>query len=125
MRQIVFAVIAAMATFSASAKTYELALELSVNGRPVAAPRLLVAAGVTSSVQIDDTFIDVVARDEPKLQGMLVSFSIGKMEHGARTVLATPAIVAAAGQRAEVRVVPDTNRPDGQPLMLAVTAKPR
>jgi hypothetical protein len=53
-----------------------------------------------------------------------MSFSIGKVEGGTRTVMATPAIVAALGQRAEVRVTLDEKEP-ATPLTLAVTAQRR
>src|SRR5262245_39241659 len=110
----------AAASCFASEGRYELAMDLSLGTEHIGSPRLLVDDGVKSSVQINDTFVDVVAQDAPKLHGILMSFSIGKVAGGARTVLATPAIVAAPGQRAEVRVVLDEKDP-ATPLTLVVT----
>lgn len=125
MRRMVFAAILMLAASCfASSGHYELAMDLSMAGQHIGSPRLLVDEGVKSSVQINDTFIDVVAQDAPKLHGILMSFSIGKVEGGNRTVMATPAIVAAPGQRAEVRVTLEEKDP-ATPLTLVVTAEPR
>ena len=123
-RPVFAAIVMAAATCFASQVRYELAMDLSMGGEHVGSPRLLLDEGVKSGVQINDTFIDVVAQDAPKLHGILMSFSIGKVEAGTRTVLATPAIVAAPGQRAEVRVTLDEKDP-ATPLTLVVTAQPR
>ena len=125
MKRTVFAaIVMTAASCFASQGRYELAMDLSMGGEHIGSPTLLVDDGVKSGIQINDTFVDVVAQDAPKLHGILMSFSIGRVEGGTRTVLATPAIVAAAGQRAEVRVVLDEKDP-ATPLTLVVTAQPR
>jgi len=125
MRRLVFAaiVLATMSSFASEGR-YELAMDLSVGDEQIGSPRLLVDDGVKSGFQINDTFVDVVATDAPKLSGILMSFSIGKIEGGTRMVLATPALVAAPGQRAELRVVMDESD-SATPLRLGVTARRR
>lgn len=87
----------------ASDRTYDLSLDLSVDGKHIASPRIVVAEGVKSSIQIDGKFIDVVARGTGRDQ-IDMSFWIGEVNGGLRTVAATPAVVAHEGQPAELRM---------------------
>jgi hypothetical protein len=99
-------------------------MELWAGGEHVASPRLVLEEGAKAGVRIDTLFVDVIAKDAPELNGIRLSFAVGTVEGGrAQAPFATPSIVAAAGQRAEVRVTPETNNPAVNPLTLAVIAQ--
>ena len=123
MRRMVTAIVLMAATCCLAGETaYELSLDFSVDGKPVASPQVVVKDGVKSTIELEGRFIDVLAKASPDSTRIAMSFWIGKLDGGERKLLATPSVVAAAGRRVELKVLPDA---DGrkEELMLAVTAR--
>jgi type II secretory pathway component GspD/PulD (secretin) len=109
---------------------YELNLDLSLNGKHVSSPRVLVKAGqtatVTEKMDTDETFIEVMAVEGQieNNKGILMDFTIGRIgTDGKRTVLSKPHILAMENEQAQVTVAENDHSPET--LSLSVVAKRR
>ena len=110
----------------ASKKAYELNLDLSIDGKTVASPKLVVFAGSMGSV-IQDTasgnsFFEVVV-NEGEVQGnkgILMKFKVGHiLEDGSRKIISRPTILSENGKEASITIGEDGT---AQKVIIKVTA---
>jgi hypothetical protein len=95
----------------ASTNGYDLKMDLSLNGKHVSSPRLIVRAGETAYISqktdTEETFIEVVA-DEGSIQnhqGILMNFTVGIIDqNGQRVIKATPQILSKENEASQIRV---------------------
>lgn len=117
-----------MVASSAFAKTkgYDLKIDLSLKGKHVASPHLVVKEGEKATItpQSDNAarFIEVTAT-EGEVQGhkgILMNFTVGSItKDGKRTILSTPEILAKENESAQIVV----GGKDGAELSMSVVAK--
>jgi len=118
-----FCLFAGTAAFASNG--YDLKMELSMNGKKVSSPRLIVVEGAKGSVTQDDgngkTFIEVVAT-EGEFQhhkGILMNLVVGTIaKDGTKTILAKPQILAKENEPAQITV----GEKDKETLSLSVLA---
>lgn len=104
---------------------YDLKMELSMNGKHVSSPRVIVKAGETATVtqktDTEETFIEVVAT-EGEIQnnkGILMKMVVGTISSdGQRTIVSRPQILAKENEQALIQV----GDKDGE-MSLSVVAK--
>lgn len=89
----------------AGESAYGISLDFSADGEHVASREIVVVNGVKSSVELDGRFIDVMAKEAPGEERVMVSFWIGEVEGGVRRLLATPSAVAKLGTRVVLKVM--------------------
>ena len=107
----------------AAGQGYDLKTEVTINGKAVAAPEMIVKKGQLSTAATKDVFIEVLADENPVAAhpGILMKFTVGSIgPNGERKILGKPQIIAAENQRAEVTVSSDEKGADK--YSLAVTA---
>ncbi len=107
----------------ASTQTYDLKIDLSINGKHIASPRMIVKDGVTSSMTQDSdgkrTFIDVIATEQKS--AILMKFVVGTISKiGEKQILSTPQILTVANEKAEVTV---GNQKESSEMNLSVIAR--
>ena len=105
---------------------YHLKLELSMNGKVVSTPRLIVRNGETGSITEESatrkTFIEVTATEGSvqKRQGIMMNFVVGVIaKDGTRTVLSRPSILANENEKAEITIA---GKESGETMALSVIA---
>ncbi len=105
---------------------YHLKLELSMNGKVVSTPRLVVRSGETGSITEESaarkTFIEVTATEGSvqKRKGIMMNFVVGLIaKDGTRTVLSRPSILANENEKAEITVA---GKESGETMALSVIA---
>ncbi len=109
----------------ASITSYDLKMDLSLNGKHVSSPRIIAKEGeIASIVQKSDdkeTFIDVVTTKADTKNAVLMKFTVGTIgKNGERTILARPQIIAKENETAKI----SQGETGGQELLsLSVTAK--
>lgn len=94
-----------------AAKGYDLKIDLSLNGKRMSSPRVLVKAGekaiVSESGKNGGTFIEVMAT-EGEVQGnsgIMMSMTVGTIDKkGARTILSRPKILAVENSESKITV---------------------
>ncbi len=112
----------------ASSKGYDLTMDLSLEGKHIASPRVTLKEGKTATVtQMTETgekFIEVTVA-EGTLQnhkGILMKFTIGTIgKNGERTILAKPQVLAKEGEPAKITQADDKSGVEH--LSLSVVAK--
>ena len=109
-----------------TATGYALKMELSMNGKVVSTPRLVVRSGETGSITEESaarkTFIEVTATEGSvqKRKGIMMNFVVGLVaKDGTRTVLSRPSILANENEKAEITVA---NKESGETVALSVIA---
>jgi hypothetical protein len=107
----------------ASETAYELSLDVSIDGKHIASPSVVVRNGVKSTIDLDGRFIDVLAREDREDKRIVMSFWIGELDKGVRKILATPSAVTLAGRRVVLKVMLDDPGSGMQQITLAVTAQ--
>jgi hypothetical protein len=107
----------------ASETAYELSLDLTIDGKHVASPHVVVKDGVKLTINLEDKFIDVLTRASPEYKGIDMTFWIGELKGGVRKIVVTPHVVAPAGQQAELRVSLDDQTSGMKRLTLIVLAQ--
>jgi type II secretory pathway component GspD/PulD (secretin) len=98
----------------ASTNAYDLKMELSLNGRPLSSPHLVVKEGEKASILQDSngekTFVDVVTT-EKMMDGervVFMDFKIGTISAtGERKVIASPQITTFENEKAKISVGED------------------
>ena len=107
----------------ASGPGYHLDVELSIDGKAVASPKIVVLKNKKGTIVVDSseskTFIDVIATEGEvgKSKGILMKFELGRLnDKGQRELLSKPTILAQSGSKATIQVKGETE------LVLAVTA---
>jgi type II secretory pathway component GspD/PulD (secretin) len=110
-----------------AAKAYDLNMELSLDGKKTASPRMIVEAGksgtITQEANNKKSFIEVVA-NEGQMQnneGILMKFVIGTIDNnGKKTITSRPEIFARENEKAQITI----HEQDGkETLSLSVTAQ--
>lgn len=106
---------------------YDLKMELSMNGKKVSSPRIIVREGETGSItqetSNEKTFIEVVAK-EGEIQnhkGIMMNFVVGYIgQDGKRTIVSKTQILTKENETAQITVGND----DGKETMsLSVVAQ--
>ncbi len=95
----------------ASSNGYDLKMDLSMNGKHVSSPQLIVKAGEKATINQNtngiENFIEVVAT-EGSIQnhkGILMNFVVGVIgKNGERIIKSTPQILAKENQAAQITV---------------------
>ncbi|MFP5518733.1 MAG: hypothetical protein ACLGGX_02425 [Bdellovibrionia bacterium] len=95
----------------AATNGYDLRMDLSLNGKHISSPRLIVKAGEKATInQKTDTaesFIEVIATESSvqNHKGILMNFVIGIVsKNGERIIKATPQVLAKENEPAQVTV---------------------
>ena len=107
---------------------FDLKMELSLNGKVVSAPRVVMKAGETASViqntDYGKTYVDVVA-SEASLKdhkAIMMKFTISVLgKYGKKRVIAKPHIIANAGEMAKISLSENEKGPEQ--LSLTVVAQ--
>lgn len=110
----------------ASTVSYDLKMELSINGKPVSSPRLIVKSGemgsISQTADTEESFIEVIAT-EGQVQGhkgIMMNFTIGYIgKNSDRTIVSKPQILAKENEPALITV----GEKDGTELSVSVVAK--
>lgn len=112
-------------TAFASTHGYDLKMDLSLNGKHVSSPRLIVKAGETAYINqktdTEESFIEVVATEGSiqKHQGILMNFIVGVIDqNGHRVIKAKPQILAKENEAAQITV----GENNGDEISLSVVA---
>jgi hypothetical protein len=91
----------------ASVQKYDLNMELSLDGKKVMAPKMIVldckSASISEQKKGDGSFLDVIATENTG-KGILMKFKVGRLENGMRRVLGEPSIIALDGQPAKIEM---------------------
>ena len=109
----------------ASITSYDLKIDLSLNGKHVSSPRIIAKEGETASIiqKSDDkeTFIDIVTTKADMKNAVMMKFTVGTIgKNGERTILARPQIIAKENVTAKI----SQGETGGEELLsLSVTAK--
>jgi hypothetical protein len=111
----------------ANGKTFDLKMDLSMGGKHLASPRILVKEGEKALVSQEKngemSFIEVVAVEErsPKGDGGIrLDFVIGKIAaDGSRTMVSQPRLLAYPGEKSQITV---SNDDSGSTFSLSVIA---
>jgi hypothetical protein len=109
----------------ASTNGYDLKMDLSLNGKLVSSPRLIVKAGETAYINqktdTEESFIEVVASEGSiqNHQGILMNFIVGVIDqNGQRVIKAKPQILANENEAAQITV----GENNGDEISLSVVA---
>ncbi|MGZ3787505.1 MAG: hypothetical protein ACXVLQ_03230 [Bacteriovorax sp.] len=115
-----------LACSSAFASTsYDLKMDLSLNGKHVSSPRVIAQEGETATIiQKSDgkeTFIDVVTTKADMKNSVMMKFTVGTIgKNGERTILSRPQVIARENETAKI----SQGETGGQELLsLSVIAK--
>lgn len=92
---------------------YELKMDLSMNGKHISSPRIIVKAGevamITQKTDSEESFVEVVAT-EGEVQnhkGIMMKFIIGTIgKNGERIVVSKPQILAKEKQEVQIETGP-------------------
>ena len=108
-------------------KGYDLKLDLSLDGKHVASPRVLVKDGDVATVNQksanQETFVEVVATDAfvDNKRGILMKFAVGTIgKNGERTMVYRPEVFARENETTQVSL---GDKPGAEGLSLSVVAK--
>lgn len=111
----------------ANTPSYDLSMNLSLNGKYASSPRLIVKEGEAGTIiqktKTEHNFIEVVATEkiDQNHKGILMKFVVGTIDkNGQRKIIAKPQIVARENETAQITVSTD-NGPEE--LSLSVIAK--
>lgn len=110
----------AMATTS-----YDLKMELSLNGKHISSPRVIAREGETATIiqKSDDmeTFIDVVTTTYDAKNTVMMKFTVGTIgKNGERIILSSPKIISKENEVAKI-FQGETGKPEQ--ISLSVIAK--
>ena len=87
----------------AANKYYEVAMDLSLNGKRVATPRILVKNNVTETVRDGNRFYEVTAIENPIDQSVKMDFTVGEFGmDGQRIIISRPTILTKENTRASI-----------------------
>ncbi len=111
-----------------AAKGYDLKMELTMNGKHMSSPRVLVRAGEKAMIEEEGknggSFIEVIATEgEAKGNaGIMMSITVGTIDKkGARTIISRPKILAV--ENSEARITVGENENGNEQISLSVTPK--
>lgn len=99
----------------ASSNAYDLKMDLSINGKHVSSPRVIVKEGEPATIAqktgAEEQFIEVVATEGSvhSHKGILMKFTVGTIgKNGERIIVSKPQILAKEGESAKI-TESDTN----------------
>lgn len=113
MGKILLAMICLLSTsVFASEKAFDLKIEMSVDGKHVSSPRIVVKEGEKGTViqesNGEKNFIEVVAKEGKApngVQGIHMAFVVGKIANdGSRTVVSQPQILSIPNEKAQITI---------------------
>ncbi|MGZ3768544.1 MAG: hypothetical protein ACXVCP_02270 [Bdellovibrio sp.] len=111
MEKILFALSLLIGSSAFASNGYVLKMELSMNGKKVSSPRIIVLEGeagsVTQETPTEKTFIEVVAKEGAiqNHKGILINFVVGYIgQDGKRNIVSKPQILAKENETAQVSV---------------------
>jgi type II secretory pathway component GspD/PulD (secretin) len=114
-------------TALASGKAYDLKLNVSIEGKIISTPRIIVKEGETGSITQDGadgkTYIEVVATEGSieNHKGILMNFVVAKIgADGKKQILGKPRILAKENERAMLMVGDENGK---ETLSMAIVAK--
>ena len=124
---VLFTVFLSGSAFAAT-NGYQLKLDLSIGGKHVLSPQILVTEGATASVteEVDGekTFIEVVATEKPtgKKNAILMKFVVGTVtSSGERRILSTPTLISLENNMAQITV--ENKKPKGDLTLSAIATR--
>lgn len=96
----------------ASQKAFDLKMDLSIEGKHVSSPRIVVKEGekgtITQESNGQKSFIEVVAKEDKAPNGkqaIFMTFVVGKIANdGTRTVISQPQIISIPNEKAQISV---------------------
>lgn len=96
----------------ASEKAFDLKMDLSIEGKHVSSPRIVVKEGekgtITQESNGEKSFIEVVAKEEKAPNGkqaIHMTFVVGKIAtDGTRTIVSQPQIISIPNEKAQITV---------------------
>lgn len=105
---------------------YSIKMDVSMKGKQISSPRVLVKAGELASIVQDSNgekiFFDVVATETATGQksGILMKFAVGTLsKNGERKIISSPEIIAVENEKATITVGDQDGKED---LSLSVVA---
>jgi hypothetical protein len=112
----------------AAIKSFDLSMELSLDGQPITSSGILVNEGkkalLTQEVNKEKTFVEVVAQEHVVKNGqnlIKMSFIVGKMgKDGSRKIIGKPQVITAENERVRISVSSEAGQ---EQMDLTVTAK--
>ncbi len=112
MKKIIALILIAGTSAFAANKGYDLRMNLTVDGKLVSAPQMIVEEGKTATVTQknesgDESFIEVTASEGSvkNNNGILMKFTIGVVQkNGERKIISQPQILAKENKKAEITV---------------------
>jgi type II secretory pathway component GspD/PulD (secretin) len=125
----IFLMIFGNSAFAATTNGYDLKMDLSLNGKHISSPRVIVKASETATItqktDTEETFIEVIAA-EGEIQnhkGILMKFTVGTInKDGKRTIISKPQILAKENEKSQITVGESGS---SENLSLSVLAKRR
>jgi len=128
MKLLGIALLAMSGSAFASSNAYDLKMDLSLDGKHVSSPRVVVKEGEPATVTQENgskkQFIEVIAT-EGSIQnhkGILMKFTVGTIgENGERTIVAKPQVLAKEGEPA--KITQSDTKSGVEHLSLSVVAK--
>lgn len=109
----------------ASANNYKLDMELSLNGKKVAAPHMIVSEGqegsISEKIDSEESIIDVIATDANKDGSILMNFKISYIgKNGSKKIIGNPSILAVEGKPAKIQMAQTSIEPSELSLTVIV-----
>ena len=87
---------------------YEVNMDLSINGTHLSSPHLVVKDGslatITQTTHADETFIDVLATNDPAEKGIRVKLVFGTVDKDGRWTMSRPEVLVQEGMPARLTV---------------------
>ncbi len=126
MKLVAIALVFVGGSVFASTNGYDLKMDLSVNGKQISSPRVMVKAGETATInqktETEESFIEVVAT-EGSIQnhkGILMKFTVGVIaQNGERVIKSQPQVLAKENEKTQVTI----GENNGDEISLSVVAK--
>ena len=110
----------------ATLRTYDLKVNLTMNGKHVSSPQIIAKEGETASMTQElngeKIFMDVIATENTAKDknAIFMKFSVGTISaKGEKKIISTPQILALENQKAEIQVVDEK---DHENLSISVVA---
>jgi hypothetical protein len=95
----------------ASKKSYDLKMELSIDGKQVSIPSVVVEEGVhgtiTKELVTQNSYVEVIATEEniQGNKGILMKFEVGHFKKdGSRVIISNPIVLANEGEEASISI---------------------
>lgn len=113
----------------AATKAFDIKAEVSIAGKLISSPHVVTKPNelVSISQKGEDSkeiLVELIASDfkskDPK-NGIMMKFTVSRVDAGKRTLLSTPQIVALPGEEAEITVGGDAAKPESVKVKVLAT----